>query len=179
MESIRFKTYEKELIIMKYTVDIPRRVSVITDGEKVADVNTNYIKAKNKPEKDPKLLNKMHVNTDSATNAKVTFVDPEKSDNEYSYVKEMLVNNIVLSGGTTMMPGFAERVTKELSGYKDENEWSLEFKPNVIADNNRYIGKWIGMSMIASMSAFDKLFIKKSEYQENGEEKLIDLGKIF
>jgi actin-related protein len=29
------------------------------------------------------------------------------------------------------------------------------------------------------MSAFDKLFIKKSEYQENGEEKLIDLGKIF
>jgi actin beta/gamma 1 len=91
----------------------------------------------------------------------------------------MLVNNIVLSGGTTMMPGFAERVTKELSGYKDENEWSLEFKPNVIADNNRYIGKWIGMSMIASMSAFDKLFIKKSEYQENGEEKLIDLGKIF
>ena len=102
-----------------------------------------------------------------------------KSEIVYESLKEMLVNNIVLSGGTTMMPGFAERVTKELSGYKDENEWSLEFKPNVIADNNRYISKWIGMSMIASMSAFDKLFIKKAEFQELGEEKFSEVAQIF
>ena len=102
-----------------------------------------------------------------------------KSEIVNDSLKETLVNNIILSGGTTMIHGFSERIKKELSGYKDENEWSLEFKPNVIADNNRYISKWIGMSMIASMSAFDKLFIKKAEFQELGEEKFSEVAQIF
>ena len=102
-----------------------------------------------------------------------------KSEIVNENLKETLVNNIILSGGTTMIPGFAERISKELSGYKDENEWSLEFKPIVVADNNRYISKWIGMSMIASMSAFDKMFIKKAEYQELGEEKFSEVAQIF
>ena len=102
-----------------------------------------------------------------------------KSEIVNDNLKETLVNNIILSGGTTMIHGFSERIRKELSGYKDENEWSLEFKPIVVADNNRYISKWIGMSMIASMSAFDKLFIKKSEYQELGEERFSEVAQIF
>ncbi len=102
-----------------------------------------------------------------------------KSEIVNESLKETLVNNIILSGGTTMIHGFSERIKKELSGYKDENEWSLEFKPIVVADNNRYISKWIGMSMIASMSAFDKLFIKKTEYQELGEERFSEVAQIF
>ena len=102
-----------------------------------------------------------------------------KSEIVNDNLKETLVNNIILSGGTTMIHGFSERIRKELSGYKDENEWSLEFKPIIVADNNRYISKWIGMSMIASMSAFDKLFIKKSEYQELGEERFSEVAQIF
>ena len=102
-----------------------------------------------------------------------------KSEIVNDSLKETLVNNIILSGGTTMIHGFSERIKKELSGYKDENEWSLEFKPIVVADNNRYISKWIGMSMIASMSAFDKLFIKKTEYQELGEERFSEVAQIF
>ena len=33
--------------------------------------------------------------------------------------------------------------------------------------------------MIASMSAFDKLFIKKTEYQELGEERFSEVAQIF
>ena len=77
-----------------------------------------------------------------------------------------------------MMPGFSSRITKDLLNYQD-NDWDLEYKPNVITENNRYISKWIGMSMIASMSAFDKLFITKSNYQEYGEDRFAIMAKIF
>lgn len=92
--------------------------------------------------------------------------------------KESLVENVVLSGGTTMMEGFADRVYQDLYNYKD-NGFELEYEPVVIAENNRAIGKWIGMSMISSMSAFDKLFIKKQEYQELGEERFSEVAQIF
>ena len=92
--------------------------------------------------------------------------------------KENLIENIVLSGGTSMMEGFSDRVYQDLYNYK-ESGFELEYEPNVIAENNRSIGKWIGMSMISSMSAFDKLFIKKTEYQELGEERFSEVAQIF
>lgn len=102
----------------------------------------------------------------------------KKSTIDNDRYKETLLNNIVLSGGTTMMPGFSSRITKDLLNYQD-NDWELEYKPNVITENNRYISKWIGMSMIASMSAFDKLFITKANYQEYGEDRFAIMAKIF
>ena len=42
-----------------------------------------------------------------------------KSEIVNDNLKETLVNNIILSGGTTMIHGFSERIRKELSGYKD------------------------------------------------------------
>lgn len=92
--------------------------------------------------------------------------------------KQSLIENIVLSGGTTMMEGFADRIYQDVNKY-EENGFELEYEPNIIAENNRDIGKWIGMSMIASMSAFDKLFIKKMEYQELGEERFSEVAQIF
>ena len=65
-----------------------------------------------------------------------------------------------------MMEGFPDRVYKDLKTYKDEDGFELEYEPIITAEINRNIGKWIGMSMISSMSAFDKLFIKKQDYQE-------------
>ena len=93
--------------------------------------------------------------------------------------KESLVENVVLSGGTSMMENFPQRVENDLKGYKEEDGFELEYEPIVDAAINRNIGKWIGMSMISSMSAFDKLFIKKQDYQELGEERLSELSQIF
>ena len=76
------------------------------------------------------------------------------------------------------MHGFGERIVKDLLEYQDQ-DFEIDYTPNVIAENNRYISKWIGMSMIASMSAFDKIFIKKSEYQEYGEDRFSMMAKIF
>jgi len=93
--------------------------------------------------------------------------------------KESLVENVVLSGGTSKMAGFSDRVYSELNNYKEEEGYELEYEPIVIAEINRDIGKWIGMSMISSMSAFDKLFIKKQDYQEIGEERFAEISQIF
>ena len=93
--------------------------------------------------------------------------------------KESLVENIVLSGGTSMMENFPQRVENDLKGYKEEDGFELEYEPIVDAAINRNIGKWIGMGMISRMSAFDKLFIKKQDYQELGEERLSELSQIF
>ena len=104
----------------------------------------------------------------------------KKSEIVNDSFKEILLNNIVLSGGTTMLNNFAERIKKDLLEYKDnETEWSIDYRPEVIAENNRNIGKWIGMSMIASMSAFEKMFIKKLDYQEKGEENFAEIAQIF
>ena len=93
--------------------------------------------------------------------------------------KESLVENVVLSGGTSKMAGFSDRVYSELNNYKEEEGYELEYEPIVISEINRDIGKWIGMSMISSMSAFDKLFIKKQDYQEIGEERFAEISQIF
>ena len=62
----------------------------------------------------------------------------KKSTIDNDRFKETLLSNIVLSGGTTMMPGFSERISKDLLEYQDQ-DWELEYKPNVVTENNRYI----------------------------------------
>ena len=90
-----------------------------------------------------------------------------------------MTNNIVLSGGTTMMPGFSQRIKKTL--YIPLNEMDLNINSNcqIVTEGNRYISTWIGASMIASMSSFEKVFIKKEEYLENGEDRISLFSKIF
>lgn len=89
-----------------------------------------------------------------------------------------MLNNIVLSGGSTMMHGFSQRIKKTLHQNFDV-ELPSNTPTNVISENNRYISTWIGASMVASMSSFDKVFIKKDEYNEVGEDRLSLFSKIF
>lgn len=92
-------------------------------------------------------------------------------------VKEILFKNILLAGGTTMMAGLDKRIAKDLKTHLDQID---DFTyTEVIAQNNRYISKWIGMSMLASMSAFDKLFIEKAKLNEYGEDRAPIIAKIF
>eukprot|EP01124_Arcella_intermedia_P006336 TRINITY_DN1373_c0_g1_i12.p1 TRINITY_DN1373_c0_g1~~TRINITY_DN1373_c0_g1_i12.p1 ORF type:complete len:349 (+),score=74.80 TRINITY_DN1373_c0_g1_i12:143-1048(+) len=58
-----------------------------------------------------------------------------------------LLDNVVLSGGTTLLPGFPERLQKELS--------SLASAPvRVIAPRERDVSVWNGGSILASMPLF-------------------------
>ncbi|KAG9414383.1 Actin, aortic smooth muscle [Aphanomyces cochlioides] len=78
-------------------------------------------------------------------------------------IRKGLYNNIVLSGGSTMFPGLAERMTKELTALVPPS-----LKVKVIAPPERKYSVWIGGSILASLSSFQEMWIAKAEYDECG-----------
>jgi actin-related protein len=78
-------------------------------------------------------------------------------------VRKDLYQNIVLSGGTTMYPGIAERLTKEIVSLAPS-----AMKIKVIAPAERKYSVWIGGSILSSLSSFQSMWITKSEFEEAG-----------
>ena len=78
--------------------------------------------------------------------------------------RQDLFSNIIISGSTTMLKGFTERIEKEL----EETIKSSNIKIKIISPPERNKSVWIGGSILASLSSFDKLWFKKSEYEEFG-----------
>lgn len=77
--------------------------------------------------------------------------------------QRQLFTNIILSGGTTMLPGFADRIQKELTSLVPST-----MKVKVIAPPERKYTAWIGGSLLASLSTFQKCWISRQEYDEVG-----------
>ena len=78
-------------------------------------------------------------------------------------VRKDLYGNIVLSGGTTMFPGIAERLNKEMVALAPST-----MKIKVIAPPERKYSVWIGGSILSSLSTFQTMWITKAEYDESG-----------
>ena len=78
-------------------------------------------------------------------------------------IRKDLYSNIVLSGGTTMFPGIAERLTKEITALAP-----AAMKIKVVAPPERKYSVWIGGSILASLSTFQQMWISKAEYDESG-----------
>jgi len=78
-------------------------------------------------------------------------------------IRRDLYANIVLSGGTTMFTGIAERMTKELTALAPST-----MKIKVVAPPERKYSVWIGGSILSSLSTFQSMWISKAEYDESG-----------
>jgi len=78
-------------------------------------------------------------------------------------IRRDLYANIVMSGGTTMFSGIAERMTKELTALAPST-----MKIKVVAPPERKYSVWIGGSILASLSTFQQMWISKAEYDESG-----------
>ena len=78
-------------------------------------------------------------------------------------VRKDLYGNIVLSGGSTMYPGIAERLNKEIVALAPSS-----MKIKVIAPPERKYSVWIGGSILSSLSTFQTMWITKAEYEESG-----------
>jgi actin len=78
-------------------------------------------------------------------------------------IRKDLYSNVVLSGGTTMYEGIAERLTKELTNLAPPS-----MKIKVVAPPERKYSVWIGGSILASLSTFQQMWISKEEYEESG-----------
>lgn len=78
-------------------------------------------------------------------------------------IRRDLYQNIVLSGGTTMFPGIAERLHNELTRQVASN-----IKVKIIAPPERKYSVWIGGSILSSLSTFSSMWITREEYVESG-----------
>jgi len=78
-------------------------------------------------------------------------------------IRNDLYANTVLSGGTTMYAGIADRMQKEISALAPPT-----MKIKIIAPPERKYSVWIGGSILASLSTFHQMWITKQEYDEAG-----------
>ncbi|KAJ7371162.1 hypothetical protein OS493_027851 [Desmophyllum pertusum] len=78
-------------------------------------------------------------------------------------IRKDLYANTVLSGGTTMYPGIADRMQKEITSLAPPT-----MKIKIIAPPERKYSVWIGGSILASLSTFQQMWISKQEYDESG-----------
>jgi len=78
-------------------------------------------------------------------------------------IRKDLYNNVVMSGGSTMFSGVAERMQKEIKALAPE---SMTIK--IIAPPERKYSVWIGGSILSSLSTFEEMWIKKEEYDDAG-----------
>ncbi|XP_067327446.1 actin-3-like isoform X2 [Anolis sagrei] len=74
-----------------------------------------------------------------------------------------LYANTVLAGGSTMFPGFVERMHSEITPLVPKN-----MKINIIDPPEHKNSVWIGGSCLASLSTFRDMCISKREYDEAG-----------
>ena len=78
-------------------------------------------------------------------------------------IRKDLYANTVLTGGTSMFPGIADRMQKEISALAPPT-----MKIKIIAPPERKYSVWIGGSILASLSTFQQMWISTSEYDESG-----------
>jgi len=100
------------------------------------------------------------IGMESAGVHETTFNSISKCDID---IRKDLYGNVVLSGGTTMFEGIAERMTKEIT-----NLAPASMKIKVVAPPERKYSVWIGGSILASLSTFQQMWISKQEYDESG-----------
>ncbi|XP_069867384.1 actin-like protein 7B [Dipodomys merriami] len=76
--------------------------------------------------------------------------------------KEEMAASVLLCGGCTMLDGFPERFQRELSRLCPEDS------PTVVAAPERKTSVWTGGSILASLQAFQQLWVSKEEFEERG-----------
>jgi len=78
-------------------------------------------------------------------------------------IRKALYNNIVLSGGNTMFPGFPGRLKKEVTEFAPST-----MNVNIVVTPERKYSVWIGVSLLASRQSFQQMWISKQEYCKYG-----------
>ena len=81
-----------------------------------------------------------------------------------------LVSNIILAGGSSLFPGFAQRLTAEIK-YRVAAKMSREVK--IVASDDRHLSTWVGGRAFADLKdSFAERWMSKEEYEEYGPQHI-------
>jgi len=100
------------------------------------------------------------IGKDHASVHQATYQTIQKCDID---VRRDLYENILLSGGSTMFPGIAERLKKEV-----KNLANASVTVNTIAPAERKFSVWIGGSTLSTLATFETMWVTKGEFEEVG-----------
>jgi centractin len=78
-------------------------------------------------------------------------------------LRKTLYSSVVLSGGSTLFPGFGDRLLGELKRLAPRDT-----KLRITAPPERKYSTWMGGSILASLPTFRRLWVSKAEYDEEG-----------
>lgn len=88
-------------------------------------------------------------------------------------VRRDLFNNIVLSGGSTLLPGLAERLKEEITKLAPAT-----MRIRIVAPPERKYSTWIGGSIYGSLSSCASSMFSKEQYDECGPSHITRFGRI-
>lgn len=106
------------------------------------------------------LFQPSHLGRESSGIHETTYNSIMKCDVD---IRQDLFGHVVLSGGSTMLPGLADRMQKELTTLAPPNT-----KVKIVAPPERKYSVWLGGSILASLPTFQQMWISKEEYDEFG-----------
>ena len=144
--------YDAELRMASVSSEIEKEYE-LPDGSKITIVNERFRCAE-------ALFQPSFIGKEAAGIHDTLFQTIMKCDRD---IRKDQYSNIVLSGGSTMFPGFAERLTKELVALAPP---AMRIK--VVAEKSRQYSVWKGGSILAALSTFQQMWISKAEYDESG-----------
>ena len=109
----------------------------------------------------PELLFKPELNGKSCMSIQaLSWSSIFKSDID---VRRELLKNVIMSGGSTMYEGIADRLKTELTALAPAGS-----EIRIVAAPDRKYAVWKGASTLASLSTFAASWISKEEYEEHG-----------
>lgn len=80
-------------------------------------------------------------------------------------LRPMLLQNIIITGGSSLIPGLEARLQTELMQIYPGAKLRLAAAGNTV---ERKCAGWLGGSILASLGTFHQLWISKAEWDENG-----------
>lgn len=80
-------------------------------------------------------------------------------------LRRALFSQMVLSGGSTLFPGFGDRLLNEVRKHPLAPR---DTKIRIAAPPERIYSTWIGGSILASLGTFKSMWLTKQEWQEHG-----------
>eukprot|EP01024_Parvocaulis_polyphysoides_P049573 TRINITY_DN4814_c2_g1_i1.p1 TRINITY_DN4814_c2_g1~~TRINITY_DN4814_c2_g1_i1.p1 ORF type:complete len:428 (-),score=55.15 TRINITY_DN4814_c2_g1_i1:947-2230(-) len=89
-------------------------------------------------------------------------------------MQESLFNALLLTGGSTLTPGFGQRVEKEV-----KKKLRRTFQLKVVAPKNRAVSAWVGGSVLSSLSSFKGMWISRRDFDERGANAIHQCSNNF
>lgn len=85
-------------------------------------------------------------------------------------IRANMANNIIITGGTSLVQGFTERINQDLAEAFPALKIRLYAPGNLVERTN---SSWLGGSILSSIGTFHQLWVSKREYDEAGADHIV------